>query len=359
LSQIERIRGKIDEIDVNILKLLEKRIKLSKQLGAIKKKAGTPIHDRARERQILLNVIKQASQAGISPSEVESIFREIIAACRRAQGEQFSVAYLGPRGTFCEQAARAFFKNVNVSLVECLSIADVFRAVSVGETNYGVVPVENSTEGSVDITLDLLFESSLRICGEIEQQIRHSLIVKSGTRRDEIKTVLSHPQAIAQCRKFLTENLPRAKVREVSSTAAAIKMAKRMKNAAAIGPELAAKIYGMDVEANGIEDNPKNFTRFLVLSQRDAEPSGNDKTSIIFSVKHIPGALYSALEAFAKRQINLTKIESRPNRQKPWEYMFFCDFEGHRSEKRCQEALEDLKTKCVLLKMLGSYPKAS
>jgi chorismate mutase/prephenate dehydratase len=308
--------------------------------------------------EVLSNVERLASKLGLKEYDLTETYKKIFLMSRKVQGKEENVAFLGPRGTFCEQAARTYFSDSSAKFSEYPTIADVFRTVSVREADYGVIPVENSTEGSVNIALDLLLSSDLKACGEIEQRIRHNLIVRAGTRWQNIRTVVSHPQALAQCRKFLEENLPRAVLREASSTASAVMTAKRFRNTAAIGTELAAEEYDMEIAAHGIEDNTKNFTRFLVLSRSDGKPTGDDKTSIIFSVKHFPGALYDALEVFAKRELNLTKIESRPTRRVPWEYMFYCDFEGHRDEEKCQAALKDLEPKCTFLKVLGSYPRA-
>ncbi len=268
------------------------------------------------------------------------------------------VAYLGPRGTFTEQATRRFFSGKKVKLVETPTIKAVFDLVASGQAAYGVVPVENTLEGSVNITLDLLYRLDVKICGEIQEPIRHNLIVKPGTRRSQIKVIISHPQALAQCSAYLEKNFPKAVLKEAPSTAAAVKSLKRFKSAAAIGTELAAKIYGMKVLERNISGENRNFTRFLVISLRDCEPTGNDKTSLIFSVKDRPGALYAALEPFALRQINLTKIESRPSKDEPWTYIFFMEFEGHRENPECREALEELKKQCSYLKVLGSYPRA-
>ncbi len=268
-----------------------------------------------------------------------------------------TVAYLGPKGTFTEQAARSYFSEAK-EFVECRDIPEVFNAVASYVAEFGVIPVENSIEGSVNIALDLLLESDLRVSGEIEQRIVHNLIAKEDVELSRIRGVISHPQALAQCRNFLKTNLPRAEIIEAGSTAAAVKIAKGAGDLAAIGSEFAAKVYGLKILAKGIEDNPNNFTRFLVLSHRRAERTGNDKTSIIFSTRHAPGMLHEALGVFAKRKINLTKIESRPTRKKLWEYVFYCDFEGHEKEKLIQDSLNDLKDKTILLKVLGSYPKA-
>lgn len=358
MSQVDELRKRIDALDAQIIKLLNERSRLSEELGSIKRNRGAPILDPSRENAVLENVGRVAESLGLEKDDVQSIYRHIIAFSRKIQGEDIRVAFLGPSGTFTEQAARTFFQTRNAHYVEKSGIPEIFRAVATGEADYGVVPVENSTEGSVNIALDLLSETELKVCGEIEQRIRHNLIVPPRLEKSKIRGVLSHPQAFAQCRKFLEESLPNARVKEAPSTAAAVKMLIRTKNAAAIGPELAAETYGMRIIAKGIEDNPQNYTRFLVLANQDGAITGKDKTSVIFSVKHVPGALHSALQAFAKRDINLTKIESRPTRLRPWEYLFYCDFEGHKNEEKCRQALEDLNEKCEFLKILGSYQRA-
>ena len=275
----------------------------------------------------------------------------------RVQGKT-AVAYLGPKDTFSEQAARKYFSSTKVSFIPVPSIAEVFKTVEKGEAEYGVVPIENSLEGSVHATLDLLLESNLMVCGEVELRVEHSLIVKPGEKMAQIRLVLSHPQALAQCRRFLEKNLPKAEIKEVNSTARAVEMIKNLDNAAAIGTEAASENGSMEILAKGIEDNPNNFTRFFILSKNEAKPTGRDKTSIIFSAKNIPGALYKILEAFAIKAINLTKIESRPERGKPWEYIFYLDFDGHQSEEKSKAALNDMKEKCLFVKVIGSYPKA-
>ncbi|MEM2896520.1 MAG: prephenate dehydratase [Candidatus Bathyarchaeia archaeon] len=358
MSESIELRKMIDRIDEKLLELLAERTNLVRKIGLLKRKLKIPIRDLKREREIYSRIIEIAKEKGLNENFVKNIFDEIIAMSSYEQGEEIKVAFLGPRGTFCEQATRKFFHGFPASFIEFLTIKDVFRAVLSDEVNYGVVPVENSTEGSISLTLDLLLNYEIKVYGEIEQKATHNLIVKPGTKLEKIKLIISHPQALAQCRIFLEENLPKAKIKEVSSTSAAVKALKRLRNAAAVGSELAAEIYGCEILARGIEDNPENYTRFFVLSKKDGEPSGNDKTSIIYSVEHVPGALFRSLEPFAKRKINLTKIESRPTRKKPWDYVFFVDFEGHRDEVECREALEELKNICSFIKILGSYPKA-
>jgi len=267
------------------------------------------------------------------------------------------VAFQGEIGAYSESAIYEFFGQ-DVQSVPCKRFSDVFKCVESGETEFGVVPVENSIEGSVTQVYDLFLEYNVKVCGEIVLKIVHCLIANPNVTLNSIKVVYSHPQALGQCRNFL-ERL-NCEIISTYDTAGSVKMIKEnnMLNAAAIASERAAKIYGMNILARDIADNPNNYTRFFVLSKFDSPPTGNDKTSIIFSTRHVPGALYRALGEFALRGINLTKIESRPTRQRPWEYNFYLDFEGHRSEARCAEALEGLKANTLFVKILGSYPKA-
>jgi chorismate mutase/prephenate dehydratase len=268
------------------------------------------------------------------------------------------IAYLGPEGTFCEQAARKYFQD-DRCFIACPAIRDVFDAVEQGKVVYGTVPVENSLEGSERRTLDLLFERKLMISGEIDLRVIHNLIVRPGTELRNVQVILSHPQALAQCRRFLEKCFSEVELREVSSTARAVQQLPEVKNAAAIGTEIAAEKYGMEIAIRQIEDDPNNFTRFFILGREDGAITGRDKTSLIFSAKHEPGALYRVLEVFAARGINLTKIESRPQRGTPWEYVFYLDFEGHRAEQRSSEALEAMREKCIFIKVLGSYPRSN
>ncbi len=235
---------------------------------------------------------------------------------------------------------------------------DVFKAVEQGETQFGIVPIENSLEGSISRVYDLLLDSSLRVCGETELRVTHCLIASPGTRLDSIKRVYSHPQALGQCQAFLRHL--HCELVPTYDTAGSVKMIKEkgITDGAAIASTRAAEIYGMGIITQEIEDNPNNFTRFFILAKQDSPPSGNDKTSIVFSVKHRPGALYDFLKELALRNINLTKIESRPTRLKPWEYNFYLDFEGHRDDKTAREALDNLEKTSLFVKVLGSYPKA-
>lgn len=269
-----------------------------------------------------------------------------------------TLAFQGEKGAYSEEAAILFF-GPSIKAEPCRSLLEVFKAVEEGQVDTGIVPAENSLEGSVNQTYDLLLSSDLKVSGEVILRVNHCLIANKKMSLESIKTVYSHPQALAQCRNFL--NSLKCEVIPTYDTAGSVKLIKEKKlmNSCAIASERAAKIYKMKILAKGIEDDKNNFTRFFILSKNDSPYTGKDKTSIIFSTKNIPGALYSALREFAIRRINLTKIESRPTRITPWEYNFYLDFEGHRNEDKCKKALEGLKKKALFVKILGSYPKWS
>ncbi|MEJ2271905.1 MAG: prephenate dehydratase [Candidatus Bathyarchaeota archaeon] len=266
-------------------------------------------------------------------------------------------AFQGELGAYSEMAVYNFFGQ-NIEVKPCKSFDDVFENVKIGKVNYGVVPIENSIEGSVNRTYDLVLEYDLKVCGEIIIRVSHCLIAHKNSKLEQIKTVFSHPQALAQCRKFLEKH--NLKAISTFDTAGSVKMIKeeKMMDSAAIASERAAQIYDMTILEREIEDVKNNSTRFFVLDKQDSPYSGEDKTSIIFAAKSIPGALYKVLKEFADRNINLTKIESRPTKQTPWEYHFYLDFEGHRTETKCQEALKNIKDKTLFIKILGSYKAA-
>jgi chorismate mutase/prephenate dehydratase len=267
------------------------------------------------------------------------------------------VAFQGERGAYSESAVYIFFGSAT-NIKPCRNFSDVFESVEKDETKFGVVPIENSIEGSVNQTYDLFLTYNLKVCGETILKLDHCLITNPYTELNSIKVIYSHPQALAQCRNFL-ERLG-CELIPTYDTAGSVKMIKEeeLKDAGAIASERAAEFYSMKILVKGIADNSNNYTRFFILSKNDSKPTGRDKTSIIFSLKHAPGSLYYALEEFAKRNINLTKIESRPTKQKPWEYNFYLDFEGHRQEERCLEALIGLEKKAVFLRIMGSYTRA-
>jgi chorismate mutase/prephenate dehydratase len=276
----------------------------------------------------------------------------------KAGKQKVKVAFQGERGAYSESAGYTFFGNA-AKVKPCRDLTEVFESVDEQEVPVGVVPVENSLEGSVNQTYDLFLTHNLKVSGEIIIRISHCLIANPNTSLETVKTVYSHPQALAQCRSFL-ERLGSDLI-PTYDTAGSVKMLKEkgLKDAAAIASEKAAEIYGMKILAREIEDTPTNYTRFFVISKNDAPSTGRDKTSIIFAATHTPGALYHALGEFAKRDINLTKIESRPTRQKPWEYNFYLDFEGHRTEENCAAALKALEKSALFIKILGSYPRAA
>lgn len=352
---LEELRQKIDEVDASTVKLIAERIRIAEQIGRLKKKQGKQIEDKQREERILEHIRDLAKAESIKQADIEGIYRQIFTAAKSIQG--VVVAFQGELGAYSEEAAVSFF-GAGVQVKPCERLEDVFRAVEQDDAQFGIAPIENSLEGSISKTYDLLLDSSLKVCGEIELKVSHCLIANPGATLDSIKRIYSHPQALGQCRAFIKhlncELIP------TYDTAGSVKMIKenRITDGAAIASTRAAEIYRMKIINCGIEDNPNNFTRFFILAKEDAPPSGNDKTSVVFSVKHKPGALFSFLEELAVKNINLTKIESRPTRQKPWEYNFYLDFEGHREDRVPREALEKLQDYTIFIKVLGSYPKA-
>jgi chorismate mutase / prephenate dehydratase len=352
---LEELRSEIDATDREIVRLIAERISTSGKIGQEKRKQGRQVRDPEREKRVFEQVKTLAGESGINPQDIETIYRQIIAASTNVQGSV--VAFQGEIGAYSEEAAFRYFGN-SIAVKPCEKLDDVFAAVDKGEVTAGIVPIENSLEGSISRTYDLLLESSLRVCGETELRVIHCLIANPGATLASIKTVYSHPQALGQCGAFLRhigkELVP------TYDTAGSVKMIKErgITDGAAIASSRAAEIYSMNVIAREIEDNPNNFTRFFALGKQDSLPTGNDKTSIVFSVKHRPGALYELLNELAARKINLTKIESRPTRQKPWEYNFYLDFEGHRQDETAREALQSLDQFAIFVKVLGSYPKA-
>ncbi len=352
---LDDLRKKIDEIDAGIVELIGERVALAENIGRYKKEKNKLIEDREREFLVLENVRSLARQKKISQSDIENIYRDIMDACKRIQGTV--VAFQGEPGAYTEDAAIRFFGPSTQSR-PCETFEDVFEVVEAGEVPFGAVPIENSTEGSINRVYDLLLDSPLMVCGEVELRISHCLIAGPEAGLDTIRRVLSHPQALTQCRNFL-KHLNCEQI-AAYDTAGSVKMIKEqgLRDSAAIASARAAEIYGMKIIAREIEDNPNNFTRFFILSKEDSPPSGKDKTSIVFSVKHKPGTLLEALKILASRNINLTKLESRPTRQKPWEYNFYLDFTGHRQDAEAREALEKLEEASIFVKVLGSYPKA-
>jgi len=351
---IEQLRASIDSIDNRIVELLNERARVVLEVGKLKSGSKMEFHVPGRERQIYERLL--SLNPGPFPNDaLRSIYREIISASLALESPM-KVAFLGPRATFSHLATMQQF-GLSAELVPLKSIPSVFEEVEKDKALYGVVPVENSTEGVVSHTLDMFVESSLKITAEVLLEVHHDLLSRTG-RLEDIKKVYSHTQPIAQCRQWLDENLPGVPLVDVASTAVAAQIVSEDYTAAAIASELAGSLYDLKVVRSRIEDQVNNFTRFLVIARKDSERSGNDKTSILFSVKDEPGILCRMLEPFANRGINLSKIESRPYKKKAWEYIFFLDLFGHTSEPEVAAALDELKQCCQFLKVLGSYPRS-
>ncbi len=308
----------------------------------------------SRERAVYRQ-ITEASTGPLPAASLRAVFREVLSACRGIEA-RMNVAFFGPEATFTHMAAQRHFGST-VDYSPEPTIDDVFREVSARNVDYGVVPVENSTEGVVTHTLDLLQESDVQICGEVSIDIELCLLSRSGRAKD-VRRILSHPHALGQCRRWLAAHHSDAVVEEVSSTAQAAKEARSDRTAAAVSSRLAGDIYGLRIVQANIADNHDNITRFFVIGDDAPSSTGEDKTSIVFAAKDRVGVLHDMLAPFAKHGINLTKIESRPSRQKAWEYVFFIDFRGHQQEPRVKRALGQLAASCVFLKVLGSYPSS-
>lgn len=352
MKELEKLRKEIDRIDLEIMRLLNERASLAISIGKIKKEERLAAHVPQREREIYERLEKE--NKGPFPNEaLRVVFREIMSASLALE-LPLRVAYLGPKATFTHLACMkqfGFFGNY----IPVNSIQEVFAEVERGRADYGVVPIENSTEGVVNHTLDMFIESNLKITSEILQEVSHHLLSLAGVMED-VKCIYSHPHAIAQCSAWIKHNLPKVPIVEVSSTARAAEICVDDPSAAAIASELAAQLYGLKVIKSHIEDYTNNYTRFLVIARNYVQKSGKDKTSIMFSIKDRVGALYHVLKTFTEHDINLTKIESRPSRKKAWDYIFFVDLQGHIEDEKVKRALEKLEPQCVFLKVLGSYP---
>ncbi|GFO55973.1 prephenate dehydratase [Geomonas sp. Red276] len=351
---LAELRQEIDAVDDRILELLNQRATLVKEVGAIKTEKRSDFHVPNREREIYERLT--SNNPGPFPTDaIRGVFREIISASLALE-QPMRVAFLGPNATFSHLAAMQQF-GLSAQLSPERSIPAVFEAVSKGEAYYGVVPVENTTEGMISHTLDMFMESELKINAEVLLEVSHFLLSRTG-RFEDIKKVYSHPQPLAQCRKWLADNLPNVPLVDVASTTLAAQIVTEDYTAAAIASEYAASIYNLKVVKARIEDQVNNFTRFLVVGKKMADKSGDDKTSLMFSVRDEPGILHRMLEPFAKRDINLSKIESRPLKRKAWEYIFYLDLSGHISDPEVAQAVQELSVCCQFVKVLGSYPRA-
>jgi chorismate mutase/prephenate dehydratase len=351
---LEELRHEIDGLDDRMLEILNRRASLVMQVGRLKSRENREFHVPSREREIYERLA--AMNKGPFPTEaIRSVFREIISASLALEAPM-KVAFLGPRATFSHLASMQHF-GLSAELVPQKSIPAVFEEVEKGRAMYGVVPVENSTEGVVSHTLDMFMGSELKINAEVLLEVSHFLLSRTG-RMEDVKKIYSHPQPLAQCRRWLSENLPNVPLVDVASTTLAAQIVSEDYSAAAIASEYAASLYDLKVVRERIEDQVNNVTRFLVIGSRTADKSGDDRTSLMFSVKDEPGILYRMLEPFAKRGLNLSKIESRPNKSKAWEYIFFLDLAGHVSDTEVAEAVSELRDFCQFVKILGSYPRA-
>ena len=348
------LRDRVDDIDAQLLGLLNNRARVVQQIGQLKKEDQAEFYAPVREREIYERLTR-LNPGPFPNGAVCTIFREVISASRAMEG-QVTVAYLGPPATFTHMACMQWFGR-SVSDLPVHSIKDVFIEVERGRADFGVVPIENSSEGVVNSTLDLFIDSPLQIFGEILQDISHHLLSQSG-RMEEIRRVCSHPHAIAQCKVFLETHLPHVQTVAVDSTTKAAEIAQSDLETAAIASELAAQVYRLVIVRKRIEDHAHNSTRFLVISQKKSKRTGHDKTSMMFATQDRAGALYETLRPLADHGINLTKIESRPSRKKAWEYLFYIDVEGHVEDEIVQRALHDFQSRVISLKVLGSYPMA-
>lgn len=352
MDKLQQHRAAIDAIDDEMLKLVNARAQHAQAIGALK--GGALVYRPEREAQVLRRV-KENNPGPLSGESVARLFREIMSACLALE-KPLKVAYLGPEGTFTQAAAIKHFGHA-ANTEPCASIDEVFRNVEAGTVDYGVVPVENSTGGAVGTTLDLLLEAPLKVCGEVDLRVHQFLLRKPGAKIKAVK-VYSHAQSLAQCHEWLNLHLPGAERIPVVSNAKAAQLAGEDENTAAIAGEAAAEVYGLEKVAQNIEDEPNNTTRFLVIAQHDAAPSGRDKTSLVLSSNNFPGAVYELLAPFAHFGVSMSKLESRPSRTGLWEYMFFVDVEGHQQDEKVAQALAELRDKAAFLKVLGSYPAA-
>ena len=350
---ISEHRKAIDRYDAHIVKLLNERTKHVLAIGEIKLKAGEEIYAPHRERTVLQRICRR-NQGPITNESLRAIYREIMSSALSLE-KSLTVAYLGPEATFTHQAAiRRFGSSLRYSPQK--TITDVFTEVSKSRADYGVVPIENSTEGVVTHTLDMFVESDLKIVAQIVLPVQHCLLSKC--HRSQIKRLYAHPQSLGQCRGWVQANLPRVEIIETSSNARSAEFAAREKQSAAIAGVLAAEKYGVPVLEYDIQDNAANATRFLVLGRQCSPPTGNDRSSLMFSIVDRVGALYRALAPFRRYRINMTKIESRPSKRKAWEYFFFVDCDGHLEDKKVAKALSLLGEHCSYVKVLGSYPNS-
>ena len=350
------LRDQIDALDLQIMQAISDRARCAQQVAEVKKQQGDSAYYKPeREAQVLRHIMEQNS-GPLDNEEMARLFRQIMSACLALE-QPVKVAFLGPEGTFTQEAALKHFGDSAIS-VPMAAIDEVFRDVLAGSCNYGVVPVENSTEGVISHTLDSFMDSSLKICGEVELRIHQNLLIGPNTNKDNITRVYSHAQSLAQCRQWLNSNLPNVERVAVSSNAEAAKRVQGEWNSAAIAGDMSCQLYGLEKLNDKIEDNPDNSTRFLIIGRQEVPPSGDDRTSIVVSVQNKTGALHDLLEPFRRNNVDMTRLESRPSRSSKWSYVFFIDFVGHIEDASVAAVLKELSADVADLKVLGSYPRA-
>ncbi|MBU1863401.1 MAG: prephenate dehydratase [Candidatus Omnitrophica bacterium] len=348
---LEELRKKVDEIDKQIIQLLNQRTTVALDIGTFKQKKGEEIYSPAREAKVYSKIDRE-NQGPLPSDALKSIYREIMSAALSLE-KQLKIAYLGPEASFTNLAALSKFGN-SVEYVACDNIGDVFIEVDKGTADYGVIPIENSTEGAVSHSLDMFIDSDLKICNEIFFEVNH--YVMSNSNLPAVRRVYSNPQVFGQCRGWLKMHLPKAELIDTASTTAAARRAAGEEGAAAIASRLASVLYNINIVAECVEDLPHNVTRFLIVGRKLAEKTGSDKTSIVCSIKDKVGALYDMLKPISKQKLNMTKIESRPSKKKAWDYYFFIDLEGHIEDEKVKEVIREMEDHVRMLKVLGSYP---
>lgn len=359
-QELQALRVRIDSLDEKILELISQRARCAQDVGRIKMHSLAEgeeaiFYRPEREAQVLKRIM-ELNKGPLGNEEMARLFREVMSTCLALE-QPLKVAYLGPEGTFSQAAALKHFGQAVISK-PMAAIDEIFREVAAGAVSFGVVPVENSTEGAINHTLDSFLEHDLVICGEVELRIHHHLLVAENTQTERITRIYSHAQSLAQCRKWLDAHYPNVERVAVSSNAEAAKRVKSEWNSAAIAGDMAAQLYGLTILADKIEDRPDNSTRFLIIGNQSVPATGDDKTSVIISMSNKPGALHELLVPFHASGIDLTRIETRPSRSGKWTYVFFIDFLGHKDDPLVKSALENIAQEAVGLKILGSYPNA-
>jgi chorismate mutase/prephenate dehydratase len=353
-SKLKPLREQIDAIDAQILDLLNRRARVAQEVGHVKAEVNAPVFRPEREAQVLASVA-QRNPGPLHSGDLQTIFREIMSACRALE-KRVTVAYLGPAGTYSEQAVTMQFGQA-VEGLPCASIDEVFRATEAGTADFGVVPVENSSEGVVNRTLDLLLQTTLAISGEVSIPVHHSLMTGNGS-MDGVKRICAHSQALAQCQTWLNQNYPNIERQAVASNGEAARIASEDPTAASIAGEFAGQKYNLQVVKAHVQDDPHNRTRFAVIGRLQTTPSGKDQTSLVLSVPNKAGAVYNLLAPLAKHGVSMTRFESRPARMGTWEYYFYVDIEGHLQDGKVAKALAELKENAAFFRVLGSYPSS-